>query len=226
MSKEYQRNVIVQSSVPSNTEPWLFDGFENLLSWSDAGSTNASAAVTRITTASFEGAGSMLIDTGGTVPLANDEILVTRYAVIGSSRYAEYSGVFAIVNANVKEEIQFHQIIGKNGQAWDFRFQISTITGLVKYYNSSEVYTTISGLTFSGADERWVYFRFVFDTVNGQYVSIQLNDKIIKLDSVQAFSQGTVNIGTVSLFIFLKTTEAVRKQLRIDNILLRGIDNV
>jgi len=226
MSKEYQRNVIVQSSVPSNTEPWLFDGFESLLSWADVGSVNATAAVTRVNTASFEGAASMLIDTGGTNPLANDEILVERYAVVGSSRYVEYSGVFAIVNANTKEVIRLYSTIGHSGEAWDFRFEISTITGLVKYYNASEVFTTITGLTFSGADERWIYFRAVYDVVLGQYISFQLNDKIIKLNNAQAFSQGTVSIGTVTLDIYLKTTEAVRKQLRVDNILLRGIDNV
>lgn len=226
MAKEYQRTVTVQSSVPSNTEPWLFDGIEDICSWFDAGSTNETAEVVRDNTTAFEGKACLKIYTGGTSPLANDETLAQRPAVIGSNRYAEFSCVFSLSTVTNNEVIQFWVTLGHSGEVWDFRIELSTVTGLVKLYDSNENYITISGLSAAISSLNWYFIRLIVNAESGKYEKLQINGTIIDLGSAQAFSQGTQVISTSNLYIYLQTTNAQAKLLYVDNVMLRSVDNV
>jgi len=226
MAREYSREIAVISTVPNSSEPWLFDGLENLLVWSKSDGTNASSSVTKDTTIAYEGAASLKLSTGATTPLANDSVTAERNCVIGSQQYTEFVYFFRLATNNIKEVLTFFGNIVSGGKSITYAFQFNTANNTLKYLNSSQVYTAVTATAVEISNGRWNFLRFIVDRLNKKYATVQINGLTYDMEGIDGFDDGDSDSHSCLLQMSLQTTEAVVKTMNVDNITVRGRDSL
>lgn len=226
MGQEYSKNVNILSNVPANSEPWLFDDAEGLLIWSKVDSVNATAAVTQDTAVAYEGLKSIKLATGATAPQANDYVTAERNAALGSSRYVEFIAFFRPGQSASTEKITFNINLATGGQSYNYGIQIDRTSDRVKYRASELVYTNVQNVAVAVPGLTFNYLRIVIDKDNFKYVSVQINDRYFSLANILGYNDGTSDAGRVTLDITDLTTAATAKVLNLDNVMVRGRDNI
>lgn len=226
MGQEYIKDIVVRSQAPFSTEPWLYDDFESILNWSITDNSNASAAVTRITTDAYQGVACMQIDTGATAPADNDEIRVMRGAILGPNKYLEMVTFYRTSLNGGNALVRFEYTVGQNGQAWQFNIQIDTQNDTFTYLDEQQNYTNITTPPVSTATGGWNTLRIAVDPYNGQYLYVIHNGSRYGLNNAQAPTFGETTGTFVEIGLYLVTLTAARATCRFDNVIVRSVDKV
>lgn len=226
MGQEYSRNVNVNSTVPSFADPILFDDLENLLVWIKNNAQNASAAVTQETTVAYSGAKSLKLDTGATNPASGDYVDAGRSAVVGTTRYVEFSSFFYLNPASSALKVQFYVVINSNGLYLPYAIQFNKATGILSYGSDFATFTQVPDSSTISLGLGWSFIKLVMDKVTGKYVTVQLNDKIFDLSGVTNLNNSTSTTSYIALDIIIYNTTATRQVAYFDNIRIIGKDNI
>lgn len=134
---------------------------------------------------------------------ADDWVYSYRYLPYQTSIYSSIS--FYLTVFAYPDPIQFGITTQTGDRRWVFNIRFNPSPYEVQYLNDSDTWTTIQNLYSleSGTNTVWHYIRLLYDNVNGEYVSLLVNDVEMDISGITPYNVAGTNEQWQSFIIYI-----------------------
>lgn len=218
MGQEDVRRVTVVGEVPVQGAIVLFDDLEGLFKWGTAGAGDGAA--TKVTTKAFRGSASMKLTTDSGTPAAAQSVNASLNTFILPPQVYEVSCVFQIDDTSVATEFEILVYVNTGSELYKWGVRWDGVNGQLDARTANGSWTAIAGSDTTLADDSWHFLSYSFDFLNKKYVDAILNRDKFDISALGYTPDVDANPQTVSVFPFLRTSDAQQLTAHVDDILI------